>query len=186
MGIMTRFMRLCKADIHGVMDQLEDKDLLLKQYLRDMEEELGRKEAALRQMVVSRDKAQQEFERYTEECEKLDQDIGAAIEKNKDDIARMLIKKMKPLAHHREELSRHTQNLSREISEIDKQAEEQRLQYEQLQLRAKEYSRQAEREVWEKTISATVSTAASREPTEEEVELELLKRKEAAKGGAEK
>jgi hypothetical protein len=64
--------------------------------------------------------------------------------------------------------------------------EEQRLQYEQLQLRAKEYSHQAEREQWEKTISTTVPAAASREPNEEEVELELLKRKEAAKGGAEK
>ena len=34
MGIMTRFMRLCKADMHGVIDRLEDKGLLLKQYLR--------------------------------------------------------------------------------------------------------------------------------------------------------
>ena len=186
MGIMTRFMRLCKADIHGVMDQLEDKDLLLKQYMRDMEEELGRKEATLRHMVVSRDKAQQDSERYAEECEKLDQDIRAAIEKNKDDIARLLIKKMKPLAYHREELSRHIQNLGRKIREFHKQVEEQRLQYEQLQLRAKEYSHQAEREQWEKSISATVPATASREPTEEEVELELLKRKEVAKGGAEK
>jgi phage shock protein A len=186
MGIMTRFMRLCKADIHGVMDQLEDKGLLLKQYLRDMEKELGRKEATLKQMVVSRDKAQQDFERYAEECEKLDLDIGAAIAKNKDDIARLLIKKMKPLAYHREELSRHIETLGREIRQFHQQVEEQRLQYEQFQLRAKEYSHQAERDQWEKTISATVPSAASREPTEEEVELELLKRKEAAKGGAEK
>jgi phage shock protein A len=49
--------------------------------MRDMEEELGRKEASLRQMVVSRDKAQQDYERYAEQCEKLDQDIEAAIEK---------------------------------------------------------------------------------------------------------
>ncbi|MBE9533422.1 MAG: PspA/IM30 family protein [Proteobacteria bacterium] len=186
MGIMTRFTRLCKADIHGVMDQLEDKGLLLKQYMRDMEEELGRKEATLRQMVVSRDRAQQDYERYAEECEKLDQDIAAAIEKDKDDIARLLIKKIKPFAYHREELSRHIQNLGREIREFHQQVEEQRLQYEQLQLRAREYSHQAEREQWEKTISTTAPAAASREPTEEEVELELLKRKEAAKGGAEK
>ena len=33
MSIMTRFVRIFKADIHGVMDQLEDKGLLLKQYL---------------------------------------------------------------------------------------------------------------------------------------------------------
>ena len=87
MGIMTRFVRLCKADVHGVMDQLEDKGLLLKQYLRDMEEELSQKEARLRKLVVSRDKLQQDYDKYSEECEKLDQDIESALKKDKDDIA---------------------------------------------------------------------------------------------------
>ena len=94
MSIMTRFIRLCKADIHGVMDHLEDKDLLLKQYLRDMEQGLGRKESSLEEMISSRARAQREFERYTRECEKLDRDIEAAIAKDMDDIARSLIKKL--------------------------------------------------------------------------------------------
>jgi phage shock protein A len=184
MGIMTRFMRLCKADIHGVMDHLEDKGLLLKQYLRDMEEELGRKEARLRKMVASQEKAQQDYERYSQECEKLDQDIEAAIDKDKDDIARMLIKKLKPLAHHRQELGRHIQSLRQEIRQFQESVEEQRLQYEQLQLRSKEYFHRVEREQWEATISAAVPSRVSGEPSEEEVELELLKRKETTKGGA--
>ena len=186
MGIMTRFMRLCKADIHGVMDQLEDKDLLLKQYLRDMEEELRRKEAKLRKMVISRDKAQQDHEKYSEECKKLDQDIEAAIRKDKDEIARLLIKKLKPLASHCDGLGRHIQTLDREIRQFNERIEEQRLQREQMQLRAKEYFHRMEREQWEKTISATIPAVASREPCEEEVELEILKRKETTKGGTEK
>ena len=40
-----------------------------------------------------------------------------------------------------------------------------------------------EREKWEKTISTTVPSTPSGEPSEEEVELELLKRKEAIEGG---
>jgi len=40
MAILTRIIQLFKADIHGVMDQLEDQGLLLKQHLRDMEESL--------------------------------------------------------------------------------------------------------------------------------------------------
>ena len=184
MGIMTRFMRLCKADIHGVMDQLEDKGLLLKQYLRDMEEELGRKEAGLRKMVASRAQAQLDYEKYTQECEKLDQDIEAAIDKDKDDIARLLIKKLKPLAYHREELGRHIQTLAREISLFRECVEEQRLQYEQVQIRSKEYFHRVEREQWEKTAATASSSVVTAEPSEEEVELELLKRKEAAEGGA--
>ncbi|MCG6917263.1 MAG: PspA/IM30 family protein [Deltaproteobacteria bacterium] len=183
MGIMTRFMRLCKADIHGVMDQLEDKGLLLKQYLRDMEEELSQKEARLRKLVVSRDKLQQDCDKYSGECEKLDADIESALKKGKDDIARLLIKKLKPMTAHREELARHIQNLGKEITQYHGLIEEQRLQYEQLELRAKQYFHREEREKWERAIASTIPSPPSGEPSEEEVELELLKRKEAVKGG---
>jgi phage shock protein A len=162
MAIMTRFMRLCKADIHGVMDQLEDRGLVLKQYLRDMEQELDQKEA------------------------RLDQDLAVAIEKDKDDIARVLIRKLKPLAYHRDELGRHIEILDRETTQFGKCVEEQRLQYEQLQLRCTEYFQGVEREQWEKAMSDIAPHSVSREPSEEEVELELLQRKEAIKGGARK
>ena len=183
MGIMTRFMRLCKADIHGVMDQLEDKGLLLKQYLRDMEEELATKEASFKKMVAFREQAQRDYEKYTHECAKLDQDIEAAIEKDKDDIARLLIKKLKPQDYHRNELGRHIQTLGKEISQISESVEEQRLQYQQLQIRAKEYFHRVEREKWEKTTATKIPSTATVEPSEEDVELELLKRKEAIQGG---
>ncbi len=91
MGIMTRFLSLCKADIHGLIDQMEDKNLLLKQCLRDMEEELGHREERLRKMVASREQVQRELEKYSRECEKLDEDLGVAIDKDKDVIARLLI-----------------------------------------------------------------------------------------------
>jgi phage shock protein A len=48
MGILTRIVRICKADIHGVMDHIEDQGLLLKQHLRDMEKALSEKEAGLK------------------------------------------------------------------------------------------------------------------------------------------
>jgi phage shock protein A len=186
MGIMTRFMRLCKADIHGVMDHLEDKGLLLRQYLRDMEEELGGKEARLRKLVLSRDKLQQDCDTYGTECAKLEKDIEAALRKGRDDIGRLLIRKLKPMAMHQEELGRHIHSLTREIAQFHGLIEEQRLQYEKLELRAREYFHREERERWEKTIAATIPSAPSGEPTEEEVELELLKRKEGINGGEER
>ncbi len=186
MAIMTRFVRLCKADIHGVMDQLEDKGLVLKQYLRDMEQEIDRKEGMIKKMVASRDQAQQECEKYTREIEKLEQDLSVAIEKDKDDIARVLIRKLKPLVYHRDELGRHMEALDHEVTQLGKCIEGQRLQYEQLQLRCTEYFQAVEREAWDKAMSDIVPHRFSREPSEEEVELELLQRKESIKGGARK
>ena len=111
------------------------------------------------------------------------QDIEAAIEKDKDDIARLLIKKLKPQDYHRNELGRHIQTLGKEISQISESVEEQRLQYQQLQIRAKEYFHRVEREKWEKTTATKIPSTATVEPSEEDVELELLKRKETAEGG---
>src|SRR6056300_1747917 len=99
MAILTRIFRLFKADIHGVMDQIEDQGLLLKQHLRDMEEALVQKEAKLKQMCFAKDQARQDYEKGKNESNNLEQDLGVAIRKDRDDIARMLIKKLKPLAH---------------------------------------------------------------------------------------
>jgi phage shock protein A len=165
---------------------LEDKGLVLKQHLRDMEEEVNRKEARLNKIIASRDHAQREYEKFIQESEKMEKDIAVAIEKEKDDIARVLIKKLKPVTYHRDELGRHVETLDREITQFGKSVEEQRLQYEQLKLRCAEYLRTAEREQWDKTVSTIVPQSVSREPSEEEVELELLQRKESIKGGEKK
>ncbi len=75
MAILTRLMKLFKADIHGVMDQLENQGLLLKQHLRDMEESLGQKEARLKKMLLSRNLAQQDHDKSEKETENLEQDL---------------------------------------------------------------------------------------------------------------
>lgn len=185
MGIMTRFVRLCKADIHGVMDQMEDKGLLLKQHLRDMREELDKKEVRLAGMLASREEAQRERENRSREYETLEQDLALAISGEKDDIARMLIRKLKPLAHHRDALDRHIQALDTDIARFRTALEEQRLLYEQLQLKASEHLRRAERQQWKEAMAESIPHCClGAEPAEAEIELELMRRKEAVKGGA--
>jgi phage shock protein A len=185
MGIMTRFVRLCKADIHGVMDQMEDKGLLLKQHLRDMQEELDKKESRLASMLASREETERERERRSREYQALEQDLALAIAKEKDDIARTLIRKLKPLAHHGDELRRHVQALDRDIAQFRSALEEQRLLYEQLRLKASEHLRRTERQQWEEAMAGTIPHSLCAEPAEAEVELELMRRKEAMKGGTE-
>ncbi len=184
MAIMTRFIRLCKADVHGVMDQLEDKGLLLKQHLRDMEENLEHKEARLRAMLGYREQAERQVDRHDKEIQKLEQDLTLAIQKDKDDFARFVIKKLKPLRSHREELRQHMEGLDKETAQFRDCLEEQRRQYEQLQLKAASFLQRSEREEWEEAIFTVAPMRAWAEPSEEEVELELLALKEALKGGA--
>jgi phage shock protein A len=178
MGIVTRFVRIFKADIHGVMDQLEDKGLLVKQHLRDMREALEQKEAGLKKMTASRGQALLERDKYKQEIDKLEQDLAVAIKRDKDNIARMLIKKLKPLIGLRDDIEGHIGTLDREIARFKDCIEQQTLQYEQLKHRAREYFHHAEQRQWGKTLSDFIPTTITRELNDEEVELELIRRKE--------
>ena len=41
MALINRISRLFKADFHAVLDQIEEPEALLKQAIRDMEDELA-------------------------------------------------------------------------------------------------------------------------------------------------
>ena len=185
MTILTRMIRLFKADINGVMDQIEDQGLLLKQHLRDMEASLVQKETKLKKMGLAMDQAQQEYKKGQKEINNLKLDLDIAIRKDKDDIARMLIKKYKPLTHIQSERSSHIDLLNHEIVEFKENIDQQGLQYEQLKQKATEYFYGIEKQNWENTWSAIPTGFRVHDLSAQEIELELLQRKEAIKGGAE-
>jgi phage shock protein A len=96
-----------------------------------------------------------------------------------DDIARMLIGKMKPLENMCEELTRHLETSNEEMMQFRNHLQQQRLRYEQFKYRTTEYLHKTQRQQWEKDVIDPVSTGSYEAPTDEEIELELLKRKEA-------
>lgn len=183
MAIVRRLSRLCRADLHGVLDQLEDKELLLKQVLRDMEAELARKDARIRGLRASKEQARRDLELQGREGNQLEQDLAAAVEKDRDDISRFLIRKLKTVERHREALRAQAEALQEEIAALQGTVTEQRLQVEQLKLRARAFSRGAGRRRQESLPSSCAPCPVPWEPSDEEVELELLRRKESAQGG---
>ncbi len=56
MGILKRVTRLVQADMHGLLDVLEDPREILKQSMREMEEELVKQEAEQR-LLMERERA---------------------------------------------------------------------------------------------------------------------------------
>jgi len=179
MAILARMFRLFRADIHGVMDQLEDQGLLLKQHLRDMEESLLQKETALNQMRFTRDQARQDYEKAKNDTETLEQDLKVAINKDRDNIARMLIKRLKPLTCIQSEFGSHIERLNHEIKQFKENIGQQRLQFDLLRQKAFEYFHRAEKQNWDNPYSYMQSDNRANELSAEEVELELLQRKES-------
>ena len=178
MAIIARIVNIFKADIHGVMDRLEDRRLLLKQHLRDMEEVLHHKEAKLRKMTADQNQRQKDLAGYRQQWEALDHDLMVALRKNKDDIARMLIGKMKPLENMCADLTRQLEASNEEMMQFRNDLQQHRLRYEQLKYRTAEYFHKIPIQQGEKDVIDPVSAGGCEAPTDEEIELELLKRKE--------
>lgn len=184
MGIMTRMLRLCKADVHGVMDQLEDKELLPKQYLREMETCLEQKERQVRALTQRHVRLTARIARHAEEMDKLEGDLTLALNKEKDDIARMLIRRRRALETAARHLKEQVETITQEKTQLSETLARQRLQYETLEARAGTYCRQAADQLFETPSHPDGEALFSHNQTDEEIELELLERKEALhKGG---
>ncbi len=182
MGILTRILRLFKADVHGVMDQIEDPALLLRQHLREMEKALDEKALELKRIQAQREALGRDHARNVQTCDNLEKDLAVAIEKEKDEIARILIKKLKPHQALKDELSRRIQDLDHQTRELSECLERWRGEFERLQLRASAFMQKTDAEPWTASLKASPIESFFQEPCAEEVELELIKRKAAMKG----
>ena len=183
MGIMTRMLRLCKADVHGVMDQLEDKGLLLKQYLREMETSLGHKEQQVNALAQRIGRLTGQVARHAQEMDKLERDLVLALEKEKDDIARMLIRRRRALESASSHLTEQIDTMAQEKTHLAETLAHQRLQYETLKAKADAYCSRAADQLFETASGHNAGTIYSIDPGDEEIELELLTRKEALQKG---
>jgi phage shock protein A len=93
MALINRISRLFKADFHAVLDQIEEPEQLLKQAIRDMEDELVSTEQRI--ALCAHDQDTLSVRRG--ELENTVADIGAQLdlcfESDKEDLARGLIKR---------------------------------------------------------------------------------------------
>jgi phage shock protein A len=93
MALINRISRLFKADVHAVLDQIEEPEALLKQAIRDMEDEL----AGAEQRIALRAHDQDALTVRKRELESVIADIGTQLDlcfqSGKDDLARGQIRK---------------------------------------------------------------------------------------------
>lgn len=179
MTIITRLVRVITAVVHSVFERLEGRQLLLKQCFRDMEKALTQKEARLKRLHACCEQIQREEAEFVHEIDALEQDTGVAIQKGKDHSARGFIKRIQVLTVHREELRNDRQTLEERISQLRASLTHQQYRYQQLRLRADTYQRRTAHEQLTHTPFPMFPESRIHELSDEQIELELLQRKEA-------
>jgi phage shock protein A len=183
MGIMSRVIRLCKADLHGVMDQLEDKDLLLKQHLREMQAAMAGRQARIDQLEEALRNGQRDRAMHAKQLQALEADLDLAVARGKDDIARMLIRKLVPMRKCVERMTHHLEEVTGQLDEERDRLGAQRLAYDEIRHRVAAVLERAR----SNDVMADMGPIGMRSPqlmaSEEEIEWELMQRKEVASSG---
>src|SRR5688572_8150876 len=104
MNVLHRLFRLARADAHGVLDALEDRALVIRQCLREVELELERKRARRAELGSCLSASEREHERLLARETELDRDIALAIERGESELARFSVRRLLAARRQRETL----------------------------------------------------------------------------------
>lgn len=168
MTLMTRFSRLFRADLHAVLDRLEEPDVLLRQALREMEQSLIDGRRQLKSMQLER----QQLLRRRSQGEAGASDIEAQLDlcfaAGNTELARTLLRRKLEGERLSSALERRVAGLDAAIAERSQALEEQTQQLQRLRDQAALFE-------GEPSSDVDGTCPQDRQVSEADVELALLR-----------
>jgi phage shock protein A len=93
MALINRMSRLFTADVHAVLDRIEEPDVLLKHAVREMEEELARSELQLRALEHAHGMLGERQRKTHAVLAELGEQLDVCFASGNDDLARKVLKR---------------------------------------------------------------------------------------------
>lgn len=178
MALLHRLSRLLSADLHAVMDRLEDPLVLLQQAQRDMTDAIAEQQWQLEALQASCSDLTRRLQQADARSKTLTEELNLCLDDDNDALARGVIRRQLLL---RADIERDTQTLSLRSASVEQlQADIQR-QQQALNDVVAEAERLATQERY--ALSAAETAAGTAPVTDEAIELALLAERRA-RGGA--
>jgi phage shock protein A len=93
MALINRISRLFKADFHAVLDHIEEPEVLLRQAIREMEDDLAGTERRIRNCEHDQKTLAARKSEVDGSLAGIDEELDLCFASNKDDLARSLIRR---------------------------------------------------------------------------------------------
>lgn len=136
MALLTRLSRLLQADLHAMLDQIEEPDVLLKQSIREMEVIIAEDE----QHILGLNKQLQQLRQGETECrqtlEAIEQQLDICFSEQQHELARSQIKRKLEIQQRLKRLSTDQTGLQDEISTFKTELERKRIDFESMRQQA--------------------------------------------------
>ncbi len=172
MALITRLARLFRADVHAVLDRIEEPDVLLRQAVRDMEEECGRD--AQRAALLGREQEQLAARRaeLDQGLAEAEEQLDVCLRSGNDELARPVIRRQLEAQRARRQLAFRAKALDDEQAALRRRLDDNRRRLEAMRQKAELLADDVPLPAEERWIAPDLTVR------DEEVEVVLLREKQ--------
>ena len=172
MALINRMSRLFTADVHAVLDRIEEPDVLLKHAIREMEEELARNEQRIRVLEHERGALADRHRKVQTLLAELAGELDVCFAAGNDELARKVVKRRLETERLERHVIERRETVDKDLGAGRRTADEQREQLDVMRQKAELLSTTAAGDDWGKTEHAV---------GEAEVEVAFLRERQKRK-----
>ena len=136
MALITRVSRLFRADLHAVLDHIEEPEALLRQAIREMQEVLDNDARQVKRLQLEQGQIVARQTDLEGSLGLLEEELEVCFQSNKDDLARKLIKRKLETQGFSRILARKHQALEETLRALRNRLEENRTRLEGMRQKA--------------------------------------------------
>ena len=118
MALITRIGRLFRADFNAVLDRIEEPDVLLKQALREMEDDLHNDTQHLKILEKEYSQIKKNIKELNESFAQVNKELDICFESDANDLARSQVKRKLEMQRFEKHLKKKLNITEEKISEL--------------------------------------------------------------------
>ena len=173
MALIRRVSRLLRADLHAVLDQLEEPDILLRQAVREMEEILAADRQRYKLLLHEQEMLEEREQEIRQSLTAGENELDLCFENGQEALARDLIRRRLEAESLLKALSAKHGRVVKRRSELKAAIEQNHSRLESTRQKAELLSAEKSR-----SLRRSAGPAWSSRIRDQEVELELLREKQ--------
>lgn len=121
MALINRFSRLFRADLHAVLDRIEEPEVLLRQSLREMEQSLADDRRNLKVLEHELASLPTLTADTTQQLAQVQEEINLCLDSDNDKLARSKIRRKLELQQRNKRLQSKQETLSKDVAGLREQ-----------------------------------------------------------------
>ena len=182
MALITRISRLFRADFNAVLDRIEEPDVLLKQALREMKENIYSDSHQLKLFINEYSQIEGKIKELDKDVKQINQQLDICFESNETDLARSQIKRKIEIQRYDKHLKYRFSTMDKKITELTSRINENKTRLTVMQQKLELFVNEEAQTIGDECFSNSHFNSHSNLRiiiNEDEIEIALLREKQA-------